>query len=213
MMPQDSRKPSNLWRMALPFKSFFARYFWIILKNVIGWLLILIALPIGGLFPGPLGTPIFLIGFALITFPGKRKLTSRILRGRPFDIWSRPLKIARIALSLTLPPLVVWIAARRHHSLIHPSRIGVPATATVYLLAIAGTWLLLLWLLRLMNLFISFMPRIRRKVRPWMKRHGINLLPPRRRRRRAHGTGKYPVKGDEEILEIHSPLNVFKRPR
>lgn len=194
-------------------RDFFARYFWIILKNVIGWLLILIALPIGGLFPGPLGTPIFLIGFALITFPGKRRFTSRILRGKQVNIWNRPLRIARIALALTLPPLVVWIAAQRKHSIIHPSRIGVAGSVALYLLAIAGTWLVLLWLLRLMNLLISLMPRIRRKIRPWMKRHGINLLPPRRRKRRGSEHGKFPVQGDEEILEIQSPFHPFKRPR
>jgi hypothetical protein len=212
-MARRFRKPSWGKKKVHPLRDFFAKYFWIIIKNVIGWSFILLAILLGGLFPGPLGTPTFLIGFALITFPGKRRLTSRILRGRQFNIWNPKLRMARMALAVTLPPLIVWIAAQRKHALIHPSRLGVPASVALYVLAIAGTWLLSLWALRLMNLIISLMPRVRRKVKPWMKRHGINLLPPRRRRRKAPGEGKFPVQGDEEILEIQSPLNPFKRPR
>jgi hypothetical protein len=37
----------------------------------------------GPLVPGPGGIPLFLIGFALISFPGKRRLTARVLRGKP----------------------------------------------------------------------------------------------------------------------------------
>lgn len=60
-----------------------AVYFWWVLRNTLGWILILISFVAGPLVPGPGGIPLFLIGFALITFPGKRRLTARVLRGRP----------------------------------------------------------------------------------------------------------------------------------
>src|SRR5437868_1533953 len=62
-------------------RQFLEDYTWFIVRNLIGWLLMLLALPIGVVVPGPLGFPLFLIGFALVTFPGKRKLTARVLRG------------------------------------------------------------------------------------------------------------------------------------
>src|SRR3712207_2627477 len=62
--------------------SYFAGYFWFILKNVVGWIFILGSPVLGLAVPGPGGIPVFLIGFALVTFPGKRKLTSRVMRGR-----------------------------------------------------------------------------------------------------------------------------------
>ena len=61
--------------------SVFANWFWFILKNVIGWILILTAMVMGPLVPGPGGLPVFFIGFGLITFPGKRRITARILSG------------------------------------------------------------------------------------------------------------------------------------
>src|ERR1041385_5155246 len=60
-------------------QQFLQDYSWIIVRNVIGWLFMLLALPIGVVVPGPLGFPLFLIGFGLVTFPGKRKLTARVL--------------------------------------------------------------------------------------------------------------------------------------
>src|SRR2546429_638046 len=62
--------------------GFIARYFWVIVKNIVGWLFILSALPVGLTLPGPGGLPLFLLGFAMVTFPGKRNLTARLLSGR-----------------------------------------------------------------------------------------------------------------------------------
>src|SRR4051794_25970218 len=62
--------------------SFFD-YFWFVFKNVLGWIFILGSFPVGLTVPGPGGVPLFLIGFALVTFPGKRKITSHVMRGRP----------------------------------------------------------------------------------------------------------------------------------
>lgn len=57
--------------------GYVARYAAVIVKNVIGWALMLSAMVLGGFFPIPIGTPLFLVGFALITLPGKRRLTER----------------------------------------------------------------------------------------------------------------------------------------
>ena len=65
---------------------YFADYFWFILKNVIGWTFILASPVLGVALPGPGGIPVFLIGFALVTFPGKRKITSRVMRGKPLRL-------------------------------------------------------------------------------------------------------------------------------
>src|SRR5687767_9383678 len=65
--------------------SLVANWFWFILKNVVGWILILGAMALGPLVPGPGGLPLFLIGFGLITFPGKRRITARVLSGAPID--------------------------------------------------------------------------------------------------------------------------------
>src|SRR5262245_53323957 len=67
-------------------RRFIQDYFWLILKNVIGWLFILSSPLLGVALPGPGGIPVFLIGFALVTFPGKRRLTSRVIRGKPIEV-------------------------------------------------------------------------------------------------------------------------------
>src|ERR1043166_9567068 len=75
-------------------QQFLRDYAWFIVRNVIGWLLILLSLVLGVSIPGPGGLPIFLIGFALVTIPGKRKLTARVLRGRRLHIEARAYTIA-----------------------------------------------------------------------------------------------------------------------
>jgi len=70
-------------------RSFFKDYAWFIARNLLGWILILAAPPLGVMLPGPGGLPVFLIGFALVTFPGKRRFTARFLRGRRFPIEHR----------------------------------------------------------------------------------------------------------------------------
>jgi hypothetical protein len=188
--------------------AFFTRYFWVIIRNLVGWVLIISAIVVGGVFPGPLGTPIFLIGFSLITFPGKRRLTSRVLRGIPMDLFTHRMRSIRGAIAVIFPPLIVWLIAHREHSQFHPQRIGLWPTIAVYCMAVAGTWLLTFWFMRGLNLIIHFLPRVRRNVRPWLKKHGINLLPPRRRRR-SKSSPMSPQ--NEEILAISSERVVQAR--
>src|SRR3954469_9908020 len=65
--------------------GFFADYFWFLVKNVVGWIFILLAFLLGPV-PGPGGIVVFLIGFGMISFPGKRRLIVRVFRGRRFDL-------------------------------------------------------------------------------------------------------------------------------
>jgi hypothetical protein len=181
--------------------QFFAGYTWLVLRNLLGWSLILVSFVVGPLVPGPGGIPLFLVGFALISFPGKRRLTARVLRGRPIRFrtkwFSRFVWMVAIAASIaTLTSTRPW----RHWPL-GPS-IQMTAGVAAYLLGILVAWLLFQLTLRVTNLLLRLVPRARRRVRPWLHRHGIRLLPPRWRRRltHEHGSGPHPLR--EEILKL-----------
>src|SRR5581483_1821637 len=195
--PRDSSRPTSDGAA-----SFVARYFWVILKNVVGWLLILLAPAIGLSFPGPLGLPLFLIGFAMVTFPGKRRLTTRMLSGRKMDLAERKFRVVEAAAGVLLPPLGLWLLARHGQVPVRPSRIGWMGSIGMYAVLASIAFLLVRWFLVLLNLMIGCAPRVRRKVRPWLRRHGINLLPPRRQRRRGRGRSLTARPETEEILDI-----------
>lgn len=180
---------------------FVARYAAVIVKNVLGWALMLSAIVLGSFFPVPIGTPLFLIGFALITLPGKRRLTSSALRGIPIRIYTRKALWWRLAISLLLPPAALWFLEFQRWPVLHPTQMSLGRLCTVYGIAIAAAWVLTFILLRAVNAIVRFLPRVRRRVRPWMRDHGINLLPPRRKRRYIASSQR--SSDDEQILTIH----------
>src|SRR5687767_4980798 len=94
--------------------SMLANWFWFILKNVIGWLLILTAMAIGPVVPGPGGLPLFLIGFGPITFPGKRRITARVLSGAPVPPDSKAYRRGVALVSVLLPAIVLIYLAYEH---------------------------------------------------------------------------------------------------
>ncbi|HSV15396.1 MAG TPA: hypothetical protein VLI90_14145 [Tepidisphaeraceae bacterium] len=159
-------------------------YLWLVLKNVIGWALILASGPVGLTVPGPGGLPLFIIGFAMITFPGKRALTSRVLRGRPWRQQSARTIVVEILVALLLPALVVWVLSLRFRDELQSY--GPAAVFTVYALAVVASFMLVRLGLRLLNYGVTFVPALRRKIRPWLRHHGFDLLPPRRRKRLQH---------------------------
>jgi hypothetical protein len=70
------------------------------------------------------------------------------------------------------------------------------------------------------NYGLTFVPTIRRRVRPWLRHHGIDLLPPRRRKRLQHHRPRdvNSIHGEEidtGILEVndrfHDRLRSFWR--
>jgi len=178
-----------------------ADYVWFIVKNIFGWIFVLGAGPIGVVFPGPGGLPLFIIGFALITFPGKRRLTARVMRGIPVNRENRTYHLGVAAVALLAPTAVVltilhgqWWSSADHHTL------TTVLLVLTYLAFVVGIWAFGLLGVDTINLGLSLMPKVRRKVRPWMRRKGLDLLPPRRRLRLTHP--EIP-QDDEEILEIH----------
>ena len=180
---------------------FYAGYTWLILRNALGWCLIGISLVAGPLVPGPGGIPLFLIGFALVSFPGKRRLTARVLRGRPLRF--RAKLFSRIVWGVALASSIAALTATRpwrNWPIAEP--IQTAAVVGVYLMGSLVAWLAIQLALRLTNALMCLVPRARRRVRPWLRRRGIRLLPPRWRRRRAHERGSGPHRLKEEILKL-----------
>lgn len=183
--------------------SVFANWFWFILKNVIGWILILTAMALGPLVPGPGGLPLFLIGFGLITFPGKRRITARVLSGAPVDPGSRAYRRGVALVAVFVPAIVLVYLA--YEGLL-PWPYSTKATwvyGAVYVVAASLMWAFGWRSVKPVNWLLRFVPRIRRKIRPWLRRRGIDLLPPRRRRRRMEPGGPMTREPDMEILAIH----------
>jgi hypothetical protein len=137
---QPSRAHHNrAVKITLSLETWLTRYVAVVIKNVIGYLLILCALIVGGIFPGPLGTPIFLIGFAMITFPGKRRLTSAALRGKQIPLFSSTARIWRIAISLLLPPGFIVLLEFMRLPNLYPSRMTFARLCSTYALAIVAS--------------------------------------------------------------------------
>jgi linoleoyl-CoA desaturase len=190
-----------------------ASYYWLVLKDAIGWLLILASFVAGPLVPGPGGIPLFLIGFALVNLPGKRRLTARVLRAKPIRFRSRAFGLAVLTASLAIPVVALPLARGRLSWLAEQYARAPTTVVAVHLLGVAVTWLTIQLSLRVTNLLLVLcVPRVRRRVRPWLRRRHIHLLPPRWRRRlpherthEAHGGG--PLRLKDEILRF------YRRPR
>jgi hypothetical protein len=197
--------------MARP--SAVATWAWFVVKNVLGWALMLGSVPLGALIPGPGGIPLFIIGFGLVSFPGKRAITARVLRGRPVSRDSRAFQYAVAVLAALLPAAgFAYLVKSGHVEVRRTGHFGL-TVASAYAMTAGVLWWLGLHSYGLLNGLLARLPRMRRRVRPWLRRAGIDLLPPRRRSRRAHPHG-FPVianadgtrprpEPDPEILEIH----------
>src|SRR4051812_2845545 len=140
----------------------------------------------------------FLIGFALITFPGKRHLTARVLRGIPVRRTSRAFRNTIAIIAIVIPAMVLFylrfVTLKEVFTVMDRRRL---VQILLYISSVAVLWIFGLRSDKAINWVFWRIPRIRRKVRPWMRRKGLDLLPPRRRRRlKSH----FP---DDGILEIH----------
>jgi hypothetical protein len=188
--------------------SVLSSWLWFIGKNVIGWVLILSSFIVGPALPGPGGIPLFLIGFGLVTFPGKRALTARVLRGRPANRHGRAYRRGAGLFGLIFPGLVlaalIWQRKVPHTGTIDDNLFY----GGVYVGSALIAWLVALHADGLLNWFLRLVPKGRRKVRPWMRHHGIDLLPPRRRMRFLHPGGPSTREPDQEILEIKEKMRL-----
>lgn len=196
-------------------ERFFAGYWWVILRNLIGWVLILLSFVAGPLVPGPGGLPLFLIGFALITFPGKRRLTARVLRGRAIRFPTKWKLLTLLGVSLLVPAVGLAVFAR-FESIAPAYPRGTLALLEVWVAGVAVMWLISCGAMFSVNLILGIMPPLRRHVRPWLRRHRIRLLPPRRRRRLHHEPGVGALRLKDEILSFirrrHEPTHDAQRP-
>ncbi len=166
-----------------------ADYFGFVLKNVIGWVFILGSVTFGIALPFPGGVPLlFLIGFTLITFPGKRRLLSRVMRGTQMSVEPGPFGVIVIAISVLVTMTALWVAANRYEEILLALHLQWFDVLGVCLVAAGVSWCVLRLLLAALNLTLRRVPKLRRYLRPWLRRRGINLLPPRRR----HGSGSPP---------------------
>jgi hypothetical protein len=183
-------------------QRFLASRYWLILKNVIGWVLILLSFAAGPLVPGPGGIPLFLIGFALISFPGKRRLTARVLRGKPVRFKGGPFVLISLGVALALAAVALPLARSRSRWLDTQASKGPLALAVLYVIAVAVIWLIARVTPHVLNLLLRLISAARHKFRPWLRRHHIRLLPPRWRRRHPHEPGTGPLRLTDEILKF-----------
>jgi hypothetical protein len=177
-----------------------------VFKNVVGWILIIASPVLGITLPGPGGIPMFLIGFALVTFPGKRRLTSRVMRGRGVRLGEGPFTFICALISVCLTAGVTWFVLDYFkHFTEFFARYSLAAVAGIFafsVIAFGVTWAVVRAALWLANWVIRQIPWVRRKVRPWLTRKGIHLLPSRRKRVRDE-SGRQTVVENQEILEFH----------
>src|SRR5688572_9943086 len=158
------------------------------------------ALPIGFVVPGPGGFPLFLLGFALVTFPGKRRLTARVMRGRGMQLGAAFFTAVTTFISLLVTGVIIWVLVKRYGWAIETYSIRPGSVVGVCALAATVTWLVTRLSLRVLNAILRNMPRVRRFIRPWLRKRGIKVLPPRRKAGAAPNETK--VASNEEILEI-----------
>jgi hypothetical protein len=108
---RDAALPLDLQPAGSRRNRFFAGHSWLILRNVLGWSLMLNSFLAGPLVPGPGGIPLSWIGFALISVPGKRWRAARVLRGKP--IQARTTGCSSITLPVALAGSVAALSSTR----------------------------------------------------------------------------------------------------
>jgi glycosyltransferase 2 family protein len=163
-------------------------YFWFVVKNVVGWVFILGSLPVGLTLPGPFGLPLFLIGFALVWFPGKRRITSRVMSGRPMHVEPGLFGALVVFVAVWVSAGLIWLLELRYEQLLHYLGLDVQfmqirpfVIVGIISLTIFVSWIVLRLAVPVLNFILRRVPRFRRAIRPWLRKYGINLLPPRRR--------------------------------
>ncbi len=187
-IPTPGKADSNDATEAFDLRKVVTAYFWFILKNVVGWLCILGSPILGILLPGPGGIPLFLIGFALVTLPGKRRLTTRFMRGGklPIDssLFTGLITFFSVAVTGTLM-ILAWQHFEWLEAKVPLQQWGMGDVAQVIAISVLAlpVTMIVTWLgLKVLNVILGWIPGIRRIARPAMRKWGIRLLPTRRKR-------------------------------
>src|SRR5206468_11566865 len=104
--------------------------------------------------------------------------------------------------SILIPALLWWLVATRYEQraqLFIARYTPQPAVwVLVALLLIMLTWGVAWMSLQTMDLILRSVPRVRRKLRPWLQRHGVKILPPRHRKLEESDE---PIVIEDEIIE------------
>jgi uncharacterized membrane protein YbhN (UPF0104 family) len=182
--PQTSSPCSGEKLPALRRPSRVAVYSWVIGRNILGWLLIISSWAAGLISPIPIGFFLFLLGFGLIWFPGKRRITARVLSGRPVPEESLVFRLGMAVLAIVVPTLLIVYLVRTFRLHYQISAQVCVLLALIYVAATGLTLFFGLPMIHLVNRALTMVPKTRRKVRPLLRGYGIELLPPRRRTRR-----------------------------
>src|SRR4029077_14936250 len=100
--------------------------------------------------------------------------------GIPFQADSSAYRRGAALLALLLPAGLITYLTVGGLSFRQPTTQTTLAIGGFYVVAAVATWLIALRSVGLLNRLMRIVPRIRRKIRPWLRHHGIDLLPPRR---------------------------------
>ena len=180
-----------------------AVYSWLIGRNILGWLLIISSISAGLLSPVPIGFFLFLLGFGLIWFPGKRGITARVLSGRPVPEESLVFRLGMAALAIVVPTLLIAYLVKTFRLHYQPSAQIFVLLVLIYVAATGLTLFFGLPMIHLVNRALAMVPSARCRVRPLLRGYGIELLPPRRRnRRRSRMDHTMTQAPDQEIFSI-----------
>jgi len=184
--------------------AFFAQWFGFILKNLLGYVFLVLAVVLGPV-PGPGGIILFLIGFALISFPGKRRLTVRIFRGSRFELRHWFAHVLAVVIAGLLPAILLWWFVWRDKGWLGHRTFLPYETALIYAGLGMLSWGLAQGLMRLGNWLIFAFPKLRRRFRPWLRHRGVDLLPPRIRQRVREPDGTFAWKHHDtgEVVRFH----------
>ena len=209
--PEETNEPDASEAIEVPparptFERLVRAYFGTIFKNVVGWLCIGASPILGVLLPGPGGIPLFLVGFALVTFPGKRRLTTHVFRGRRLPIESPWFTGLVTFFSVLVTAGAMWSAGHFGEAILRRlpvlgryaggdagKLVAIGAFALPVTMAVSwvGAWLL-------NRVVLRWVPGLRRFLRRTLRKYGVRLLPARRRRI----GGRTEVVGNDEILGI-----------
>ena len=87
-------------------------------------------------------------------------------------------------ISILITAGLLWFVASRYEDLLAKFHLKITIVQLLGVISLAAgvTWLTMRILLAMLNWFLRRLPTIRRKLRPWLRKKGINLLPPRRKR-------------------------------
>ena len=137
-----------------------------------------------------------------------RKASASDRDGRAMDLELKRFDIIEIAIAIVFSAVLFWPFEKRYWEQLNLHSMTTAFHITMALVVLSVMWVLTRLALRGLNLLIRIMPRVRRKIRPWLRRKGIYLLPPRYRERGRLASGKSdldsaPANVNDEILEIH----------